>query len=295
MARALSGVAARAAPDADADSEAHVDIAGVGASPTRLLEALEKLGVSQGAELRSPGGPSGTPDADLVRAFLEALEGPGAGLGEGQGGDAAAGGQPFAEGGAEQGGQHFQAGPSAAPGAEGPTSLAGPTGLEGPDAAVRLDDTAAAIRPVDDPSRAASPDASRGVPERIDGVQDAAPAEAGGLRDGTGPVERAGRAEQAGQIEQAERAGTSGPDAVRSAEAPATSDAVRGADAPATQDAQLREVAQLLDRVTGGQATPAELYRLQYMVGMLRVQASSGVQVSQQGSQGMEALLRQQG
>lgn len=260
-----------------------MDIAGVGASPTRLLEALEKLGVSQGAELRSPGGPSGTPDADLVRAFLEALEGPGAGLGEGQGGDAAAGGQPFAEGGAEQGGQHFQAGPSAAPGAEGPTGLAGPTGLEGPDAAVRLDDTAAAIRPVNDPSRAASPDASRGVPERIDGVQDAAPAEAGGLRDGTGPVERAGRAEQAGQIEQAERAGTS------------TSDAVRGAEAPATPDAQLREVAQLLDRVTGGQATPAELYRLQYMVGMLRVQASSGVQVSQQGSQGMEALLRQQG
>lgn len=257
-----------------------MDIAGVGASPTRLLEALEKLGVSQGAELRSPGGPSGTPDAELVRAFLEALEGPGAGLGEGQGGDAAAGGQPFAEGGAEQGGQPFQAGPSAAPGAEGPT------GLEGPDAAVRLDDTAAAIRPVNDPSRAASPDASRGVPERIDGVQDAAPAEAGGLRDGTGPVERAGRAEQAGQIEQAEqtaRAGTSTPDAVRDA------------DAPATPDAQLREVAQLLDRVTGGQATPAELYRLQYMVGMLRVQASSGVQVSQQGSQGMEALLRQQG
>ncbi|MBZ2170599.1 hypothetical protein [Nitratidesulfovibrio sp. SRB-5] len=251
-----------------------MDIAGIGASPSRLLEALEKLGVSQGAELRSPGGPSGMPDAELVRAFLEALEGPGAGPGEGLGGDAATGGQPFAESGAGQGGQLGQ---PAVPGAEGPASLADP------DAAVRLDDAGAAIRPVDDPSRAASPDGTRGVPERIDGVQDAPPAEAGGLRDGAGQVERAGRAEQAGQIEQAERAGTSGPEAAR------------GADAPATPDGQLREVAQLLDRVASGQATPTELYRLQYMVGMLRVQASSGVQVSQQGSQGMEALLRQQG
>jgi hypothetical protein len=256
-----------------------VDIAGIGASPTRLLEALEKLGVSQGAELRSPGGPSGMPDAELVRAFLEALEGPGEGLG----GDAATGGQPFAEGGAEQGGQAFQTGQ---PAAQGPVDLAGPagpegpSGLEGPDGAGRLDGDAAALRPVDDPSRAAAPDGTRGVPERVDGVHDAAPAEAGGLRDGTGPAERAGQAEPA---EQADRARASGPEAAR------------GADAPATPDAQLREVGQLLERVAGGQATPAELYRLQYMVGMLRVQASSGVQVSQQGSQGMEALLRQQG
>lgn len=260
-----------------------MDIAGIGASPSRLLEALEKLGVSQGAELRSPGGPSGMPDAELVRAFLEALEGPGAGPSEGQGGDAATGGQPFAESGAGQGGQLGQ---PAVPGAEGPASpggLEGPTGVADPDAAVRLDDAGSAIRPVDDPSRAASPDGARGVPERIDGVQDAHPAEAGGLRDGPGQVERAGRAERAEQAGQAERAGTSGPEAAR------------GADAPATPDAQLREVAQLLDRVAGGQATPTELYRLQYMVGMLRVQASSGVQVSQQGSQGMEALLRQQG
>lgn len=251
-----------------------MDIAGIGASPTRLLEALEKLGVSQGAELRSPGGPSGMPDAELVRAFLEALEGPGEGLGAGLGGDAATGGQPFAEGGAEQGGQAFQAGQPAVQGAEGPA------GLADTDAAVRLDGDAAALRPVDDPSRAAAPDGTRGVPERVDGVHDAAPAEAGGLRDGTGPAERAGQTEQ---TKQADRAGASGPEAAR------------GADAPATPDAQLREVGQLLERVAGGQATPAELYRLQYMVGMLRVQASSGVQVSQQGSQGMEALLRQQG
>ncbi|MBG3877646.1 hypothetical protein FVW20_11635, partial [Desulfovibrio oxamicus] len=157
-----------------------MDIAGIGASPNRLLEALEKLGVSQGAELRSPGGPSGMPDAELVRAFLEALEGPGAGSGEspgeGLGGDAATGGQPFAEGGAEQGSQAFQAGQPAVQGAEGPA------GLADTDAAVRLDDTAAATRPVDDPSRAAAPDGTRGVPERVDGVHDAAPAEAGGLR-----------------------------------------------------------------------------------------------------------------
>lgn len=47
-----------------------MDISGFGAS--KLLEALEKLGVSKGAELRSLG-PQGEPPAELVRAFEDAL------------------------------------------------------------------------------------------------------------------------------------------------------------------------------------------------------------------------------
>ena len=49
-----------------------MDISGLGAS--KLLEALEKLGVSKGAELRSLG-PQGEPPAELVRAFEDALAG----------------------------------------------------------------------------------------------------------------------------------------------------------------------------------------------------------------------------
>lgn len=50
-----------------------MDISGLGAS--KLLEALEKLGVSKGAELRSFG-PQGEPPAELVRAFEDALRAP---------------------------------------------------------------------------------------------------------------------------------------------------------------------------------------------------------------------------
>ena len=57
----------------------------------------------------------------------------------------------------------------------------------------------------------------------------------------------------------------------------------------------LRELARLVERVATGQPSPTELYRLQYMVGMLRLQASSGTQVSQQATQGLESLLKQQG
>ena len=40
---------------------------------------------------------------------------------------------------------------------------------------------------------------------------------------------------------------------------------------------------------------PEELFRVQYLVGMLKVQAQAGQQTSQSASQGMESLLRQQG
>ena len=69
-----------------------MDISGLGAS--KLLEALEKLGVSKGAELRSFG-PQGEPPAELVRVFEDALRAP-----DGQGGPSV---QGVAEGSREHG------------------------------------------------------------------------------------------------------------------------------------------------------------------------------------------------
>lgn len=60
-------------------------------------------------------------------------------------------------------------------------------------------------------------------------------------------------------------------------------------------DDSLRELTRLIERVGGGNASAAELYRLQYLVGMLRVQATGGTQLSQQVNQGFESLLKQQG
>ena len=60
-------------------------------------------------------------------------------------------------------------------------------------------------------------------------------------------------------------------------------------------DDSIRELARLLERVGRETASVAELYRLQYLVGMLRVQATGGSQLSQQVNQGFESLLKQQG
>lgn len=59
----------------------------------------------------------------------------------------------------------------------------------------------------------------------------------------------------------------------------------------------LDELGRLLERVSGQGAlvSPAELLRVQQLVGMLNVQAKVGVQTSQQTTQGLESLLRQSG
>ena len=64
---------------------------------------------------------------------------------------------------------------------------------------------------------------------------------------------------------------------------------------PAGTDTSLEELARLLNKVGSGNPTPAELYRLQYLVGMLKMQASGGAQLSQHVGQGFESLLKQQG
>ena len=77
-------------------------------------------------------------------------------------------------------------------------------------------------------------------------------------------------------------------------ESPSGTQAVEGrTDAVQTDDMQ--ELARLLERVGGGNASATELYQLQFLVGMLRVQATGGAKLSQQVNQGFESLLKQQG
>lgn len=77
-------------------------------------------------------------------------------------------------------------------------------------------------------------------------------------------------------------------------ESPSTPQAVEGrADVVQTDDMQ--ELARLLERVGSGNASVTELYQLQFLVGMLRVQATGGSKLSQQVNQGFESLLKQQG
>ncbi len=77
-------------------------------------------------------------------------------------------------------------------------------------------------------------------------------------------------------------------------ESPSGAQAVEGR-ADALQTDSMQELARLLGRVGGGNASATELYQLQFLVGMLRVQATGGAKLSQQVNQGFESLLKQQG
>ena len=59
----------------------------------------------------------------------------------------------------------------------------------------------------------------------------------------------------------------------------------------------VRELGRLLDEFSrpGANIGPDALFRAQYLAGMLRVQAQTGLKTSQSASQGMESVLRQQG
>jgi len=186
-----------------------MDVAALSSSAGRLLEALEHLGTSQGADLRSLG-PGGTPSADLVRAFEDALNGFG---GEAPG----AGGQP----------------------ASGQQSEVSAQDNVNPDFTLEK-----------------MPDGTLRVPAANDTV----------------PSETVQN--RAAEMEEA-RADT------------------RGASAP--QQADFQELAELLEKITSGQMNPTELYRLQYLVGMLKVHAGAGTRLSEQTSQNLESVLKQQG
>lgn len=184
-----------------------MDISGLGVS--KLLEALERLGVSPGADLRSPEGPQGRPSPDVVRAFEEALKG----------------------------------GPS---------------------------ETQAAA-----PAEAALPGPAQSMPS---------PAENEGL-----PVNAVSPGSEAARME------VPGAGDARPAEAVSRPGASPEITAERPQSEALGEVARLMERVGSGGASMTDLYQLQYMVGILRLQAGGGSHLSQQVNQGFESLLKQQG
>ncbi len=314
-----------------------MDIAAVGKASSRLLEALEKLSSSPGADLKSATGPSGQPDPELVRAFLDALEGTGgasSGLQGGAGGQGLSGPTALSDGG--PGGLPLHGGPEAMPGVApdiGPEAASG-IGSDTRPGAVRGKAASGGIEDGHDPTR---PDAT-GVPDATGGT---------GATDKTGTTYHVDDAARRTGVEEMGPGETSppSPDAMSSGEPPtsptssdeqpsavsnraSSPDAMapnaapppQGADRPHAPDGvrtssevpgtghesgagrgtsgaedPLRELARLVERVATGQPTPTELYRLQYMVGMLRLQASSGTQVSQQATQGLESLLKQQG
>ncbi len=63
---------------------------------------------------------------------------------------------------------------------------------------------------------------------------------------------------------------------------------------PSFQD-RITELSQLLEKASSCHISPVELYRIQYLVGIFKVQATGAVKVSQQVGQGVESLLKQQG
>lgn len=192
---------------------------------SRLLAALEKTGVSSGAELRSDFGPSGQPDPELVRAFEEALE----------------------------------RGPETAPqGLSGSGEVSGSAGRAPMEAQP----------PVEGGFRAeAVAESHRGTdaPEAPDRIAD----QSEGLRtaetDGFAPRE--------------------------------ATDAAPRPDAPGGTEPGdgLRELHDILERMGSGPLRAEELFRMQYLVGMLKVQAESGMKASQKTTQGFDSLLRQKG
>ena len=194
---------------------------------SRLLAALEKTGVSSGAELRSDFGPSGQPDAELVRAFEEAME---------------RGPEPASAGSAEIGG--------VAEADELPQMDVQPT----QESQLRTEGVPEGPRDID------APEAPDKIADQSEGLRTAE-------TDGFAPREVA------------------------------PTDAASRPDAPPRTEAGsgLRELENILGRIESGQLRAEDLFRMQYLVGMLKVHAESGMKASQKMAQGFESLLRQKG
>lgn len=194
---------------------------------SRLLAALEKTGVSSGAELRSDFGPSGQPDPELVRAFEEAME-------------------------------------------RGPEPVS--PGSSGTDDATGLNEQAQIdVQPTEQtqfqteavpngPQAMDAPEAPEKIADQSEGLRTAE-------SNGFAPKEAA---------------------ATDAGSQPNASSRVEASDG-------LRELENILGRIESGQLRAEDLFRMQYLAGMLKVHAESGMKASQKMAQGFESLLRQKG
>ncbi len=87
------------------------------------------------------------------------------------------------------------------------------------------------------------------------------------------------------------------PDAVHAGEqGAAPENSLFRVEAPRAES-PVRELGRLLEEFSrpGASIGPEALFRVQYLVGMLKVQMQAGLKTSQNASQGMESVLRQQG
>lgn len=230
---------------------------------TRLLEALEKLGQSAGSGLHS-GGPSGQPSDELVKAFQQALNGPE--QPEGKGGVSAA--QAVSEtNGPGTGG----AGVDAVPPEPGPAERVPPLDQAGRAEQAEREHPGQLTRM----ERIDRTDGAGRIEEAVDSSPDVS-----GPRQVRAPDESPAPERQAGQIGQIGETGD-----------------VAAEGKPAGPDDTLKELGQLLEQATqpGATLNPTDVYRMQYLVGMLKVQAQTGQKASQSVTQGMESVLRQSG
>ena len=96
----------------------------------------------------------------------------------------------------------------------------------------------------------------------------------------------------------AERPPADGPaGSASSTAAPGTAAPEQSAGRSVAQEDPAQELFRRLESYAqpGSVVTPQELFRIQYLVGMLKVQVQAGISSSQQSTQGMENLLRQSG
>lgn len=57
----------------------------------------------------------------------------------------------------------------------------------------------------------------------------------------------------------------------------------------------IHELHHILERMNTGHLQPDDLFRMQYLIGILKVQTEGGLNASQKTAQGFETLLKQQG
>lgn len=158
---------------------------------------------------------------------------------------------------------------------------------------------------------------SREVVRAFEAALDAAPAQAGATEQGalaSVPSESGGTGALPGPAQQVPPLTGAEPPAqpsFRVAEAssgeaagPAPDQPVQGPAGPdqaqeraVTQEDPAQELFRRLESCARPESviTPQELFRIQYLVGMLKVQVQAGLTSSQQSTQGMESLLRQSG
>lgn len=230
---------------------------------THLLEALEKLGQSAGSGLCS-GGPSGQPSDELVKAFQQALNGPE--QSEGKGGVSAA--QAASE---TNGPGNGGLGVETVPPEPGPAERMPPLDQAGRAEQAERDHPGRLIRM-----------------EQIDRTDETGRAEEAveSSSDVAGPHEVRAPDESPALNRQTGQAGHIGP-----------TGGVATEGNPAGPDDALKELGQLLEQAAqpGAALNPMDVYRMQYLVGMLKVQAQTGQKASQSVTQGMESVLRQSG